>query len=185
MFPLSFQPFIKTESPIPTTENACRATTIPTTVLYRFVQLPRSFPLIMISSKLRVLPLVGAYRLCTDESLYKPIWNRSQQSLKRALLLCIPLLILSYFPTSFYTKYILSRSPFSPKDLHSSALLGVSPLQYTTWMLLFGQITFVIEWLLKKQLKKSRTEVYDRTVQSRGKRTSSAYFFQPYKRRNR
>lgn len=109
--------------------------------------------------------------MCTDDSLYMPIWNRSKESLKRALLLCIPLAILSYPLTSLYTKYILSRSPFSPKDLHSSALLGISPLQYTTWMLVFGQITFVIEWLLKKQLKKSRTEVYDRTVQSRGKRT--------------
>lgn len=110
--------------------------------------------------------------MCTDDSLYMPIWNRSKESLKRALLLCIPLAILSYPLTSLYTKYILSRSPFSPKDLHSSALLGISPLQYTTWMLVFGQITFVIEWLLKKQLKKSRTEVYDRTVQSRGKRAS-------------
>ncbi|GAA5913927.1 uncharacterized protein JCM6883_000120 [Sporobolomyces salmoneus] len=121
--------------------------------------------------------VVGAYRLCTDRNLYEPIWTRSRQSLKRAALFCIPLLLLSFPLTRLYVVYILSRSPFSPKNIHDAQLLGVSPVQYTTWMLVLGQVTFIVEWMLKRELKKSRTEVYDRTVQSRGKPTE---FWQPY-----
>ncbi|GAA5874891.1 hypothetical protein JCM16303_004935 [Sporobolomyces ruberrimus] len=121
--------------------------------------------------------IVGAYRLCTDPQLYSPIWTRSRQSLKRAALLCIPLILLSLPLTKLYVVYILSRSPLSPKNIHDAAMFGVSPVKYTTWVLVLGQVTFVIEWMLKREMKKSRTEVYERTVQSRGKPLD---FWQPY-----
>ncbi|GAA5961832.1 hypothetical protein JCM3765_004088 [Sporobolomyces pararoseus] len=113
--------------------------------------------------------IVGAYRLVTDPALYQPIWKRSRSSLKSALLISLPLLLLSLPLTRLYVVYILSRSPLSPKNIHDAQLLGVSPVQYTAWMLVLGQVSLLVEWKLKRELKKSREEVYDRTVQSRGK----------------
>ncbi|GAA5929672.1 uncharacterized protein JCM15063_004216 [Sporobolomyces koalae] len=121
--------------------------------------------------------VVGAYRLCTDRNLHKPLWEQSRRSIKRALLICLPLALLSLPVTRLYVVYVLSRSPLSPRNIHDAALLGVSPVQYTTWMLVLGQITLVLEWLLKRELGKSRTQVYEWTVQSRGKPAS---FWQPY-----
>ncbi|GAA6060717.1 hypothetical protein JCM10212_003338 [Sporobolomyces blumeae] len=121
--------------------------------------------------------IVGAYRLCTDPHLYNPIWQRSQKSLKRALVLCVPLALVSFPLTRLYTTYVLSRSPLSPKNIHDAALFGVSPVTYTTWMLVLGQVTMLVEWMLSRELKKSRAEVYDQTVKSRGKPDD---FWQPY-----
>lgn len=65
--------------------------------------------------------------------------------------------------------YILSRSPLSPKNLHDAAFFGISPIVYTTWALLFGQLSTLLEWALSRELKKAREEAYEATVRSRGK----------------
>ncbi|TNY24626.1 hypothetical protein DMC30DRAFT_413230 [Rhodotorula diobovata] len=121
--------------------------------------------------------VVGAYRLLTDSSLYTPIWRRSRKTLQRALLISLPLAVASLPLTRLYVHFVLSRSPFSPSDIHSANVLGVSPVQYTTWMLVLGQVSFFVEWMLKRELRKSRDEVYEATVRSRGK---AADFWQPY-----
>lgn len=112
---------------------------------------------------------VGAYRLLTDPQLYLPIWQRSRKSLQRALLLAVPYSLVALPLTRLYVTFILSRSPLSPRNIHDAALLGVSPVRYTTWMLLLGQVSMLVEWLLSRQLRKSRDEVYEATVRSRGK----------------
>ncbi|GAA5931605.1 hypothetical protein JCM1841_004725 [Sporobolomyces salmonicolor] len=121
--------------------------------------------------------IVGAYRLATDPNLYRPIWKRSSRSLKRALVLAIPYAILAFPLTRLYVTFILSRSPLSPRNIHDAALLGVSPVKYTTWALVLGQVSMLVEWLLGRELKKSREEVYEQTVRSRGKASD---FWQPY-----
>ena len=112
---------------------------------------------------------MGAYRLLTDSSLYLPIWRRSGKALQRALLLALPLALVSLPVTRLYVQFILARSPFSPSDIHNANFLGVSPVQYTTWMLVLGQASMFLEWMLKRELRKSRDEVYEATVRSRGK----------------
>ncbi|CEQ41394.1 SPOSA6832_03125 [Sporobolomyces salmonicolor] len=138
--------------------------------------------------------IVGAYRLATDPNLYRPIWKRSSRSLKRALVLAIPYAILAFPLTRLYVTFILSRSPLSPRNIHDAALLGVSPVKYTTWALVLGQVSMLVEWLLGRELKKSREEVYEQTVRSRGKDSddsrrgqcadpcprSASDFWQPY-----
>ncbi|GJN87655.1 hypothetical protein Rhopal_000610-T1 [Rhodotorula paludigena] len=121
--------------------------------------------------------VVGAYRLLTDSQLYRPIWQRSRKSLQRALLLAVPYSLVALPLTRLYVTFVLSRSPLSPRNIHDAALLGVSPVRYTTWMLLLGQVSMLVEWLLSRQLRKSRDEVYEATVRSRGKAPD---FWQPY-----
>lgn len=105
-----------------------------------------------------------------DPKLYKPIWERSKRSLQRAIVLAVPFLLVSFPLTRLWVTFILSRSPFSPKDIHNAAYLGVSPVTYTTFTLTLGQVSMFVEWMLARELRKSRNEVYERTVESRGKR---------------
>ncbi|BGP38870.1 hypothetical protein JCM10449v2_002808 [Rhodotorula kratochvilovae] len=121
--------------------------------------------------------VVGAYRLLTDSQLYLPIWRRSRKSLQRALVVAVPAALASFPLTRLYVAWILARSPFSPSDIHNAAFFGVSPVRYTTWMLVLGQVSMLVEWMLARELRKSRDEVYEATVRSRGK---AADFWQPY-----
>ena len=120
---------------------------------------------------------VGAYRLVHDPKLYIPIWQRSQRSLRRALILAVPFLLVAFPLTRLWVTLVLSRSPFSPRNLDQAAYLGISPITYTTWTLTLGQLSLLVEWMLARELKKSRNEAYQRTVQSRGKRGSLAFTF--------
>ncbi|GAA5975380.1 hypothetical protein JCM10908_005144 [Rhodotorula pacifica] len=121
--------------------------------------------------------VVGAYRLVHDPKLYQPIWQRSKKSLQRALILAVPFLLVAFPLTRLWVTFILSRSPFSPRDVHNAAYFGVSPVTYTTWTLALGLMSSLVEWMLARELKKSRNEVYERTVQSRGKADD---WWQPY-----
>ncbi|BGP54617.1 hypothetical protein JCM8202v2_002204 [Rhodotorula sphaerocarpa] len=101
----------------------------------------------------------------------------STRSLKRALLLAVPYALVAFPLTRLWVTFILARSPLSPKDIHNAAYLGISPVTYTTWTLTLGQLSILVEWMLARELKKSRSEVYERTVESRGKPDD---WWQPY-----
>ena len=131
------------------------------------------------SSDDRIDCSVGAYRLVHDPKLYIPIWQRSQRSLRRALVLAVPFLLVAFPLTRLWVTLVLSRSPFSPRNLDQAAYLGISPITYTTWTLTLGQLSLLVEWMLARELKKSRNEAYRRTVQSRGKRGSDKNFYSP------
>ncbi|GAA5882677.1 hypothetical protein JCM3774_002809 [Rhodotorula dairenensis] len=121
--------------------------------------------------------IVGAYRLVHDPKLYQPIWQRSKQSLRRAVLLAVPFLVVAFPLTRLWVTFVLARSPLSPRNIHNAAYLGVSAVTYTTWALTLGQLSMMVEWMLARELKRSRNEVYERTVQSRGKADD---WWQPY-----
>ncbi|SCV67700.1 BQ2448_5311 [Microbotryum intermedium] len=121
--------------------------------------------------------LVGAYRLLHDPTLNRPIWARSQKTLKRFLFAFIPFILISYPLTRLYVTLILSRSPFAPSAIHDAAFLGVSPAFFTTFTLVLGQVNALLEWALRRKLTKSRKEVYEATVRSRAK---DSEFWQPY-----
>lgn len=85
------------------------------------------------------------------------------------LLIALPFALISYPLTRLYVSLILTRSPFSPKNVHGAAVLGINVIRYTTITLVLGQISMLLEWSLGRELKKARLEVYDATVKSRGK----------------
>ncbi|KAK4050948.1 hypothetical protein OIO90_004924 [Microbotryomycetes sp. JL221] len=127
--------------------------------------------------------IVGAYRLMHDDKLWRPLWLRSRKTLKRALLLSLPFMLISYPLTGLYVSLILSRSPLSPRNIDGAAILGINVMRYTTITLVLGQISMMIEWALRRELKKAKEEVYVATVKSRGKNPlvrKGADFWQPY-----
>ncbi|BGP14857.1 hypothetical protein JCM10213v2_002812 [Rhodosporidiobolus nylandii] len=84
-------------------------------------------------------------------------------------MLAVPYSLVALPLTRLYVTFILSRSPLSPRNIHDASVLGLSPVVYTTWVLLFGQLSALLEWFLRRDLKKSREEAYEATVRSRGK----------------
>ncbi|KAL8276564.1 hypothetical protein RQP46_011054 [Phenoliferia psychrophenolica] len=121
--------------------------------------------------------LVGAYRLITDDKLWFPIWQRSKGTLKKSSYFLVPFSLVSYPLTRLYVTLILARSPFAPSQIHDAAVLGVSVAGYTTAVLVLGQVSYILEWLLRRQISKGREEVYDATVKSRAKAPD---FWGPY-----
>lgn len=135
--------------------------------------------------------IVGAYRLVTDHALWHPIWlarlphmsfargcspdlvlQKSKGTLRKSAFFLVPYVLISYPLTRLYVTLILSRSPFSPSNVEDAAWLGVSVVRYTTAVLVLGQVSYALEWLLRRQISKGREEVYDATVRSRGKGAS-------------
>ncbi|KAK4700469.1 hypothetical protein P7C70_g5776, partial [Phenoliferia sp. Uapishka_3] len=121
--------------------------------------------------------IVGAYRLITDEKLWHPIWTKSKGTLKKSAFFLIPYVLVAYPLTRLYVTLILARSPFSPSNVEDAAWLGISVVPYTTGVLVLGQVSYALEWILRRQISKGREEVYDETVRSRGKGSD---FWQPY-----
>lgn len=94
---------------------------------------------------------------------------RSRKSVKYFLYAAIPYSLISYPFTRIYVTLILSRSPFSPSNIEDAAWLGVSVVRYTTAVLVLGQLSYALEWVLRRQIKKGQVEMYEATVRSRGK----------------
>lgn len=91
----------------------------------------------------------------------------------RALACSIPYLLIAYPLTRLYVSFILSRSPFSPANIHDAAYLGISVVNFTTSVMILSQMSALLEWALRRQVGKGKNEVYEATVRSRGKGQSS------------
>jgi D-alanyl-lipoteichoic acid acyltransferase DltB (MBOAT superfamily) len=105
-----------------------------------------------------------------DESLWYPIWLKSRRTIKWFAILLIPFTLISYPLSRLYVYAILSRSPFSPTSIEDAAFLGISTTTFTTVSLVISQASSLLEYALRRELKKARTVVYEETVRSRGKR---------------
>ncbi|KAM0754703.1 hypothetical protein T439DRAFT_119710 [Meredithblackwellia eburnea MCA 4105] len=121
--------------------------------------------------------VVGAYRLVTDDKLWRPIWVKSKGTLRKSAYFLVPFALISYPITRLYVTLILARTPFSPANIEDAAWWGISVVRYTTGVLVLGQVSYALEWLLRRQLSKGKEEVYEATVRSRGK---GPEFWQPY-----
>ncbi len=104
-----------------------------------------------------------------DPTLWRPIWLHSRTTIKRCLVAAVPFALVSFPLTRLYVQFILSRTPFSPKNIHDAAYLGISVVQYTTAVLVLGQVSSLFEWALRREIKKAKKVVYADTVKSRGK----------------
>lgn len=94
---------------------------------------------------------------------------RSRKTLKRALIALPFYLLLAWPLTRLYVSFILARSPFSPTNVQDAAYFGISVIGFTTWSLVLGQVSGLLEWGLRRQVTKGKKEVYEATVRSRGK----------------
>jgi hypothetical protein len=127
-----------------------------------------------------------------DDRIWRPIWLQCRTATLRGLAIALVWCIFSYAPTKLvrqactararndaqpqYVRYFVKKAALSAYD-DESRVLGVNVVLYATLTFLLGQASMIVEYILSRQLKKARADVYEATVVSRGK---DASFWTPY-----
>ncbi|KAL4068819.1 hypothetical protein V8B97DRAFT_1872479 [Scleroderma yunnanense] len=136
--------------------------------------------------------VVGVYRLFTDESLYKPAWDKCRHGVRRGAIVGSVWAFLTYDiqklivravlnnPSRFSIKHI-TRLSETATDLSEETFLGIKlPFNvstYVTVLFIGTQITAILTFFLSRNIRIARQRAWDQTVASRGKGSD---FWQPY-----
>ncbi|KAF8131440.1 hypothetical protein EV363DRAFT_1330070 [Boletus edulis] len=136
---------------------------------------------------------VGVYRLCTDESLYKPAWDKCKHGVQRGLIVGFVWTFLTYRiqrhiirallnnPSSLFSLSYIIRLSQTASDLSAETFLGFRlPFNVSTYMailLLGSQVTSIITFFLSRNIRIARQRAWNQTVASRSKGPD---FWQPY-----
>ncbi|KIL71125.1 hypothetical protein M378DRAFT_154587 [Amanita muscaria Koide BX008] len=124
--------------------------------------------------------LVGVYRLCTDPTLYVPIWNKCKHATRRGLIVGAIWAILTFHIQRKFIEVFLSNSPRLAgltTDTLFSFQLPFDVHTYAALLVLGSQVTWMLRFFLSKNLRLSRERAWSQTVASRGKGPD---FWQPY-----
>ncbi|KAH7886408.1 hypothetical protein F5I97DRAFT_1809127 [Phlebopus sp. FC_14] len=137
--------------------------------------------------------VVGVYRLFTDESLYKPAWDKCRHGARRGLTVGLIWVSLTFriqkyairaiikHPSSLLSFSYISRLSETATDLSEETFLGIKlPFQvstYVTILFLGAQVTSILTFFLSRNIRIARQRAWDQTVASRGK---GPEFWQPY-----
>ncbi|KAJ3853346.1 hypothetical protein EV368DRAFT_39093 [Lentinula lateritia] len=124
--------------------------------------------------------LVGVYRLCTDQNLYVPVWQKCQHGTVRGAAVGI---VWAFFTFGIQKKFFEIFLANSPKvtGLATDTIFGYPvPFNVHTYaaVLLVGQqITYILRFFLSRNIRIARDRAWNQTVASRGKGED---FWQPY-----
>ncbi|KAH9823489.1 hypothetical protein DFH28DRAFT_922363 [Melampsora americana] len=111
---------------------------------------------------------IGIYRLTTDSKLWYPIWKDCKSSIKFTIFLSIGTSIISYPIITIWVKFFMKTSNLITYTEEAS-FLKLSVKNLAVFSILITQISWLIEWSLKRKLSKSRKFVYQLTLESRDK----------------
>ncbi|KAI9619155.1 hypothetical protein H4Q26_011835 [Puccinia striiformis f. sp. tritici PST-130] len=129
---------------------------------------------------------VGIYRLGTDAKINRAIVQEFSTIVKRLVILSIIYCTIAYPITKVWVKYFYLSSKRAKQEqemtggrssMNSMGSSMFSLLNFTTISLVLSQLSSIIEFFLLRKLKKTRSKVYDFTLQSRDK---SDEFWIPY-----
>ncbi|GJJ09361.1 hypothetical protein Clacol_003583 [Clathrus columnatus] len=109
--------------------------------------------------------VVGVYRLASDPSLYKPIWDKVRHGTQRGLTVGLVWIASSPKVTGLSHDKIFGYN--IPFDI----------VTYATVMFISSQFNMVLKFFLSKNLRIARDRAWDQTLKSRGKGTD---FWGPY-----
>ncbi|MBW0499098.1 hypothetical protein O181_038813 [Austropuccinia psidii MF-1] len=112
--------------------------------------------------------LVGIYRLAMDPTIWKPIWTDCKSGLRKGLLISGLLSTLSYPFTRLWVRFFMKQSSILSYSDEAS-FLKIPIATFTTISLVAGQASWIIQFVLKRNLKKARSKAYEMTVRSRAK----------------
>ncbi|KAF9523084.1 hypothetical protein CPB83DRAFT_776047 [Crepidotus variabilis] len=124
--------------------------------------------------------LVGVYRLFTDKLLYIPAWDKCKHAAQRGAVVGAAWAFFTFSIQKRFIEMFLSNSP-RITGLSSDTMFGY-PLPfsihtYATIMIIGSQVTRIMQFFLRKNLRIARDRAWDQTVKSRGK---GPEFWQPY-----
>ncbi|GAW09055.1 hypothetical protein LENED_011184 [Lentinula edodes] len=124
--------------------------------------------------------LVGVYRLCTDQNLYVPVWQKCQHGTVRGAAVGIAWAFFTFGIQKKFIEIFLANSP-KVTGLATDTIFGYPvPFNVHTYaaVLLVGQqITYILRFFLSRNIRIARDRAWNQTVASRGKGED---FWQPY-----
>jgi hypothetical protein len=125
--------------------------------------------------------LVGVYRLFTDKLLYKPAWDKCKHATQRGAVVGAIWALLTFSIQKKFIEIFLSNSPritgLSRDDTVFGYKVPFSLYTYATLMIIGSQVTYILRFFLRKNIRIARDRAWDQTVASRGK---GPEFWQPY-----
>lgn len=127
---------------------------------------------------------VGIYRLTTDHKIQQSIWKEFSKEIKKLTILSTIYFIISFPITKIWVKFFLLKNINNRQqdsnfftNLISIVLFKFSLLNFITISLVLGQINYLLNLFLIRKIKKTRSKVYNFTIESRAK---EADFWIPY-----
>ncbi|KAH7877398.1 uncharacterized protein C8R40DRAFT_1040812 [Lentinula edodes] len=124
--------------------------------------------------------LVGVYRLCTDQNLYVPVWQKCQHGTVRGAAVGIAWAFFTFGIQKKFIEIFLANS-HKVTGLATDTIFGYPvPFNVHTYaaVLLVGQqITYILRFFLSRNIRIARDRAWNQTVASRGKGED---FWQPY-----
>ncbi|KAF8263792.1 hypothetical protein EI94DRAFT_1739992 [Lactarius quietus] len=124
--------------------------------------------------------VVGAYRLLSDKSLFVPIWQKCRSGVLRGLAVGGVWSFLTFSIQRGLIKTFWINSPNVIGYANDTILGYRPPFDIPTWaaiVFLSSQLTFILKFVLSRNLRAAREHAWDRTIASRGKGLA---FWQPY-----
>ncbi|KIY74004.1 hypothetical protein CYLTODRAFT_416649 [Cylindrobasidium torrendii FP15055 ss-10] len=124
--------------------------------------------------------IVGVYRLFTDRTLSKPVWDKTKHGLRRGTTLSLVWGVLTFGIQRAFVAYFMSKSPRVTglaDDTFFGYQLPFSLISYATVTFIAAQATMAIRFFLSRNLRIARDRVWDQSVASRGKGPD---FWKPY-----
>ena len=116
--------------------------------------------------------VVGIYRLLTDPSIRKPVWDKCRHGVRRGGIVGLVWAALTWKIQKAFVGYFLLNSPRFT-GLSTDSVFGYQvPLDigtYATLLFLGDQITGILYFFLSRNLRIARERAWDQTLASRGK----------------
>ncbi|TXT08713.1 hypothetical protein VHUM_02841 [Vanrija humicola] len=117
--------------------------------------------------------LIGFYRLCTDESIRKPVWDKVRHAAVRGALVGAAYAVLGWGAMDWIVRrFIVGKDKAKDGRVTlGSGMLAVSIdlVFYTHVLLLLPQLGAIMKFFIRKNLRIARTRAHNLTVASRGK----------------
>ncbi|KAJ3513073.1 hypothetical protein NLJ89_g3151 [Agrocybe chaxingu] len=124
--------------------------------------------------------LVGVYRLFTDPLLYKPAWDKCKHATRRGAIVGAIWAFLTFSIQRKFIQVFLSNSP-RITGLSNDTMFGYPlPFSITTYAaltILGSQVTYILQFFLRRNIRIARDRAWDQTLASRGK---GPEFWGPY-----
>lgn len=111
---------------------------------------------------------IGIYRLVTDPKLWRPIWTDCKTSLKKTLIIAGLASGLSYPITRMWVRFFMGKSSLV-RYAEEASFLRIPVTTLATLSLVAAQMSWLVEFSLKRKLRHARAHSYKMTIESRAK----------------
>ncbi|KAJ9122061.1 hypothetical protein QFC24_004288 [Naganishia onofrii] len=124
--------------------------------------------------------VVGIYRLFTDQHLRTAVWDKVKHATVRGVAVAAVYVAATYSAQRWFVQNFLmsgyglfgKKSIKPPPEILETGLSWlqrIDTVEYTTILFILPQLSYLLNYFIRRNLRLARSRAYDLTVQSRGK----------------